>query len=69
MEPTFRLMASTRHVIATRVIATSTIAAAGMPGTASRLIVRDMGSYPGVRRPATTTNNAAPGGKVIPTAP
>ena len=44
MEPTFRLMASTRHVIATRVIATSTIAAAGMPGTASRLIVRDTGS-------------------------
>jgi len=44
IEATFKVTASTPQVTATRVIATSTSAAAGMPGTASRLIVRVSGS-------------------------
>lgn len=44
LEAALRLIASTKHVKATRTIAASTAEAAGMPGTASRLIVRVIGS-------------------------
>ena len=43
-DASLRLTTSAKHVSATRTIAKSTAAAAGMPGTASRLIVREMGS-------------------------
>jgi hypothetical protein len=43
--------------------------AAGKPETAMRLIVRFIGSYPGVKTPAATIRPTATGGATRPTAP
>ena len=50
-------------------MATSTAGAAGRPGSASRLIVRVSGSYPGVIQPPASTRAAATSGAASPSAP
>jgi hypothetical protein len=44
LAPRLRSSASAKHVVATSTMAMSTAAAAGMPGTASLLMVRETGS-------------------------
>jgi hypothetical protein len=61
-------IASPSRARPTKKIVNSIAHAAGNPGSASRLIVRCAGSYPGVTRPATTTTGTDRTGAATPRA-
>ena len=62
-------IASAMAVTPTRQMPSITKEAAGKPATAMRLIVRVIGSYPGVENPAATIRHTATGVATRPTAP